>query len=511
MKIVKQYPYAFIYSIFILINVVGHLLVVNNFEYHRDELLYFSLGNHLDFGYASVPPLIGWIAFMMQSIFGTSVFAVKLFPAILSGVYLYIAMRTSRELGGRIYAVLLTGIAVILMPINLRAFHLFQPVPIELTFWALIYLLSIRYVKTENPLLLMLLGLVFGFALLNKYLVGLLLISLAIALAISQHRNIYRKKELYLGMLIGFIVFLPNLIWQFTHGLPVIYHINELNESQLTNVDRLSFLIDQLLNPFAASLVIIPGFIFTWKNSKYRYIFMSSLMVIFILFILKGKSYYSAGIFLVLIASGAVFYENAIKSNVLKVFIPLIIVVLSIGNIPMGLPIYKPDKMVEYYKELEEDFGLTIGRRFEDGTIHSLPQDYADQLGWHELTDIVVNAYNRVPDKTKCLIYTENYGQAGAVSIIGKKYGLPEARSFSDSYMYWVPQQFSPDIEYFIYVNDEMGDDVKNAFNNIEVIGSITNPHAREFGTKVYYCTEPVISFNELWKSVLIALNIWEE
>ena len=44
--------------------------------------------------------------------------------------------------------------------------------------------------------------------------------------------------------------------------------------------------------------------------------------------------------------------------------------------------------MVNYFRNLELKYGIMIGRKFEDGSIHSLPQDYADMLGWEELTSI---------------------------------------------------------------------------------------------------------------------------
>ncbi len=96
-----------------VLNISIHLLVVDNLEYHRDELLYFSLGLHPDFGYATVPPLIGWIAMVMQTIFGYSLFAVKLFPALLSGVLVWLAARITKELGGSSYAQILTAIAIL--------------------------------------------------------------------------------------------------------------------------------------------------------------------------------------------------------------------------------------------------------------------------------------------------------------------------------------------------------------------------------------------------------------
>jgi hypothetical protein len=120
-------------------------------------------------------------------------------------------------------------------------------------------------------------------------------------------------------------------------------------------------------------------------------------------------------------------------------------------------------------------------------------------LGWEELTSIANNAYQMVPDKKACFIYCENYGQAGAITVIGKKYKLPEAISFSESFRYWIPMKFDPDPTSVIYVNSKPGKDVDKLFSKITKIGSISNPDAREFGTAVYLLQDPVISFNKFW------------
>lgn len=182
-------------------------------------------------------------------------------------------------------------------------------------------------------------------------------------------------------------------------------------------------------------------------------------------------------------------------------------ILITIPIIPFGLPIYGQEGMVSYFKDIEGDFGLLLGRRFEDGTIHSLPQDYTDQLGWEELALLTNKAYQMIPEREKCIIYCENYGQAGAIAVIGKKYNLPEPKSFNESFLYWSSHSFDPDIEYFIYINDELGEDVADLFQKIELIGQISNIHAREYGTKVYLCSQPRTSFNSFWKQVLERVN----
>lgn len=490
-----------------LFNILIHLYVFDNLEYHRDELLYYSLGNHPAFGYASVPPLIGWVAAMMKAIFGFSLFTVKLFPALLGGVYLVLLTSITREMGGKKYAQILMAIAVLIMPFSLRAFQLFQPVPLDMFFWAAIIYYVLRYVNTEQDKYLLLLGAMVGLALLNKYLVALLLFALLLSIVFTPYKTIFKKRHFYYATGIGLLIFLPNLIWQITHGLPVINHMTELNAQQLVHVSRIDFLIDQLMMPLMASFLLIWGIVFLAKSKNYRFLLSTTFIVIVILLVLRGKSYYTIGILPVLVAAGTIGVEAFFKHKAIRLLIPVIMVLLSLPLLPFGMPIYKQDGLVSYFKNLEDQFGLTLGRQYEDGNIHPLPQDYADMLGWEELTAITTKAYDLIPDKNKALIYCKNHGQAGAVTLIGEQYGLPPAQSFSDSYRYWTPTEFTPDIKYFIYINDEMGDDVKNLFDDIKIIGSITNPNAREYGTTVYLCTQPKSSFNTFWQSVLNRVN----
>jgi hypothetical protein len=112
-----------------------------------------------------------------------------------------------------------------------------------------------------------------------------------------------------------------------------------------------------------------------------------------------------------------------------------------------------------------------------------------------------------IPDKKSCFIYGENYGQAGAITVIGKKYNLPEAICFSESFRYWIPEKFDPDPVSFIYINDEPGEDVQKLFGKITRIGIVSNPDAREFGTGVYLFQDPITSFNQFWHERLLQLN----
>ncbi len=501
-------------NIFILllavINVVIHLLVINNLEYHRDELLYFSLGLHPSTGYETVPPMIGWIAWLMHHLFGFSLFSVRIFPALMSGVMVFLISAMTRELGGGSYARVLAAIALIISGFSLRSFELYMPVHIDLFFWTLLLYIIIRYVNSGSDRYLLLIGVVAGLALLNKYLIGLLFLSLVVVVPFTSYRRIFSNKKFWTGLILGLVIFSPNLIWQITHQLPVFHHLSELERTQLVNVDRKGFLGDQLIMPAVASFFTVAGLIYLIidrKGVKYRFLLITGLLVVVILFLLKGKSYYTLGIFPFLIAAGAVSWSNILKKNWSRVLFPLVMTGLTIPVLPMMLPVCKAECLVKYFSSVEKKFGFKSIRRFEDGSIHSLPQDYADVLGWEELTRIASKAWDMVPDKKAAFIYCENYGQAGAITLIGRNYGLPEAVSFNESFIYWIPKQFNPDIKYLIYINNELGDDVKELFKKITLVGKISDKLAREYGTQVYLCEDPAGSFNFFWTERLEALG----
>lgn len=92
--------------------VLVHLLFYKNLEFHRDELLYFSLGEHPDFGYYSVPPLIGILASGLTKIFGYSLFAAKILPAFAGGVMVYPAAKMVQELKGSLFTQILAAVGM---------------------------------------------------------------------------------------------------------------------------------------------------------------------------------------------------------------------------------------------------------------------------------------------------------------------------------------------------------------------------------------------------------------
>ena len=493
---------GYIYLIAFL-NILLHFAFYNTLGFHRDGLLYFSLGQHLAAGYASVPPLTGFVGWIMIHTLGYNLFSARLVPMLISGVYVLLGAAITKELGGKKYAQILASIALLVTPFNLRVFMLFQPVGFGLLFWGLIIWVILKWINTSNDKYLLLLGLVAGVGLLNKYLVALEIISFLIAVAFSPYRKVFTKKEFYYCLLIGFVVFLPNLIWQIKHHLPTLEHMQALHDTQLVHVNRFSFFTDQFFMSSFAAVLAIPGIITLFSNKKlkpYQPLVTGSIIAVIILAILRGKSYYTIGLFIFWIAAGGVWWEAKLKKQWTRILLPVIIMLLALPIVPMGIPVFKAPRLVKYFAIAKDKFGLDAALRWEDGRIHDLPQDYADMLGWDELAAVTAKAYNEIPDKQSAMIYAENYGEAGAVMVLGKKYGLPDPACFNGSFFYWCPKHLKHQITSFIYINWELGKDVKSLFGSCKEVGMISNPLAREYGTGVWLCTQPKVNFNKFWE-----------
>ncbi|MBK8965878.1 MAG: hypothetical protein IPM36_04215 [Lewinellaceae bacterium] len=98
-----KYPAPIFWTAILAVTAVKlctHLYVNTIYGFHRDELLYLALGQHPDWGYWSNPPLVGWLGWVAQEIFGGSLFAVRLLPTLGGCGIVVLTGLLARELGG---------------------------------------------------------------------------------------------------------------------------------------------------------------------------------------------------------------------------------------------------------------------------------------------------------------------------------------------------------------------------------------------------------------------------
>lgn len=487
----------------VLVKLLIHFFTCTNYELHRDEMLYFAMGSHLSWGFASTPPFMALLAFIIKTIFGYQEFFVKLFPALAGGGIIILIALFTREIGGKLFAVFTACMAYIISIGMLRTASLFQPVIFELFFWMLFLFFVLKLVRTQNPKFWIVIGISFGLAFLNKYSVVFLGLATFIAILVSEYRKLLLSKYLLYGILAGLIIMIPNLLWQFNHKFPVVTHMSELYSTQLIHVSKMTFLLEQILMNFTSILIWLTGLIgilFFKSEKRYRVFAWIFLVVVLLLLLTKGKSYYTLGVYSMLFAFGGYILEKHLsgKRKIAGYLVVGYSVLSSVFFIPLGLPLLPQEQMGKYCEAFSRYISPAPMRNEQNG-YYPIPQDYMDMTGWKELAELANVAYKRLDSlqQKQCILFANNYGQAGALDFYGKKYHLPSPICLNDSYIFWAPD--SVNATNFIITDKQLGS-IPELFNTFTEVGTIKNNYFRENGLKVYLCQDPKPLFGNFFK-----------
>jgi hypothetical protein len=487
---------------FILVKfLLQYHLISPEYDLHRDEYLHLDQANHLAWGYQSVPPVTSWISRIIQFL-GNSVFWVKFFPALFGSLTIVVVWKAIEELKGNLFAQI-TGATCILFSTLLYLNMLYQPNSLDVLCWTAFYYILIKYCNSKNGKWLFICAIVFAIGFLNKYNVVFLLIGLLPAILLTRQRTVFAKREFYFAVLLALILISPNLIWQYNNSFPVFHHLKKLTEQQLVNVNRLDFLKGQALFFFGSLFVIVPSIfaLLFYKPFKiYRFYFWSLVFTLGVFIYFKAKSYYAIGLYPVYIAFGSVYLADILATGWKKYFKPVAIALPVLIFIPFAgiiFPDKSPQLIVEHAKPYK-DLGLL---RWEDGKDHSLPQDFADMLGWKELAGKVERICDALPIDENIFILCDNYGQAAAINYYTENNRI-NAVSFEADYINWFDLEIEKKIDNFIRVKgfegskDEM-DTTSPFFGTSLVADSITNHFAREYKTTIFVFTKPKIDINQ--------------
>ena len=485
--------------VFILLKFILQFNLIDPvYELHRDEFLYLDQANHLAAGYASVPPLISCISFIIK-LLGNSIFWVKFFPALFGALTMLVVWKAIEALRGDLFALIL-GATCVLFSLLLRLNTLYQPNSFDVLCWTTIYYIIIMLVSTRKAKWFYIGAVVFALGFLNKYNIVFLIAGILPAMLLTAQRKLLMNKHSWFAVALGIVLILPNLIWQYQNDFPVLTHMKELADTQLVNVSRSDFLKSQLLFFPGALLVIISGLIALLRYkpfAPYRLFFWSLIFTLLLFTLGRAKDYYAFGIWPIYIAFGAVWLSVFTKTGWKRYLKPVLILIPLL----IFIPIYNiafPNKSPEYIIEHNERYAARGMLRWEDGKEHPLPQDFADMLGWKELARKVDSLSATIPDPEKTLILCDNYGQAGAINFYSVR-GL-KAVSFNADYINWIDVK-QPYTNLIRIKNrssqDEEMQETSPYFERAFVADSIMNIHAREYGTMIFVFMDAKIDINE--------------
>ncbi|HWR14212.1 MAG TPA: glycosyltransferase family 39 protein [Terriglobales bacterium] len=470
------------------------LATANRYGYFGDEMYHLACGEHLAWGYVDQPPLIAVIAWLVRHTLGTSLLAIRLVPALAGFFIIWLTGRITRELGGGRFAQALAALCVACAGIYLVLNHLFTMNAFEPPIWMACALVVIRVIKTGNQRLWLWFGLLAGIGLENKYSIALFGFGVVLGLLLTPERKAFAQPWIWIAGLIAFLLFLPNLIWNIQHDWPFLELMRNIRASGRDTVfTPLGYLRAQvmLLTPFTLPVWLLGAFyFFFFKTGKpFRVLGYTFVSVIALLIVLKGKDYYAGPVFPMVFAGGAIAIEQLFRHRLswIKPALVSVIVIGSILSLPMVVPVLSPEAFLAYQRKSP----FYIEPSEKSMALEPMPHYYSWSFGWEEMTQAVAKAYNSVPpeERPDTAIFANDFAAAGAIDVLGPKYGLPKAIGGHQTYWIWGPRHYSGKTMIILGSSVERA---KRRFEEVTVMAELHHPYAAPWENRpVLLCRKP--------------------
>ena len=481
----------------------------NNYNYFRDELYYIACSDHLDWGFVDHPPLSILILKISRWVFGDSLHAVRVLPAIAVSFVVIIGAKIAKLFGGGTFAQAFASLTIVCASGLIGHGRYFSMNAFDVLFWSLALYILVKIFQSGNQKLWVWFGIVAGLGLQNKYSVGFMIIGALGGMVFTSQRKQFKNKWFWMGMILAGLIFLPHIIWEIVNKYPSLEFMRNASQNKNVHLSVLDFFRGQLrdMNFLNAPIWMLGIFFLLFKSEVSKFKSLGWMYIIVFIAMIAGnaKVYYLSPIYPVLLAGGSVYVEQLFSKyrlKWLKVSYPIALVLLALIALPFAVPVLPVNDFIRY----EQLLGITP-RQDERSSVSELPQYYADQFGWEEMVSNFTSAYNTLtPDEQKqCVLYVRNYGEAAAIDFYGSKCGLPKALCGHNSYWYWGPGEKTGDIAIIIgdsYDLEENLEDLQRAYQEVKLVATTDATYAMPFenGRQIFVCKGMRTTFQAIWE-----------
>lgn len=470
---------------------VAHILTNGRYGFHRDEFQFLSDARHLDWGFVAYPPFTPFVEHIALSLFGLSLIGLRMFSVIAQAVAIFVSGLMARDLGGSRLAQVATALAVGLSPLPMFNATEFQYTSFAFLWWILVCWFTIRLLKTEDPRWWLAIGAAIGLGLLTKYSVVFFVAGLLAGLVLTRARRHLLGPWFYAGVGIALVLFAPNILWLVRHHFVSYTFLQYIHARDVGEGRADGYWKNQLLlcaNVFAAPLWIA-GLIAFFRSSRYRVLAWMYVVPVAVFGLSKGRFYYVAEAYPVLIAMGTVVAEPWLatrprwaRRTIESVFFAGL-AGMGVFLVALLIPVASGGPLC--------DFALK-----NNG-------DLREQIGWDELVRKVATVRDSLPadQQSRVGIIAGNYGEAGAIENLGSVYHLPPPISMTNSfYLRSYPQQPPSTLIVLGYTKRRADRD----FTACRSVGHGANSlgiHNEESEYDILVCGAPRQPWPEFWKN----------
>ncbi|MGD0570986.1 MAG: glycosyltransferase family 39 protein [Candidatus Sulfotelmatobacter sp.] len=471
---------------------VAHILTNGRYGFHRDELQVLSDARHLDWGFVAYPPLTPFVERIGLSIFGLSLVGLRLFSVIAQATAVVVTGFMARELGGGRWAQAAAALAVAVSPLPLFEGTEFQYTTFDYLWWVLIAYFVIRLLKTENPRWCLAIGAVVGLGLMTKYAIIFFVAGVVGGLLLTRARRFLASRWFWAGIALALLICLPNLIWQLRHDFISLHFLRHIHARDVGEGRADGFWFYQFVgcaNRFAAPLWII-GLVGFLRSPRYRMLAWMYLIPVVFFWWAKGRGYYTAGAYPMLMAMGAVVIEGWLaalprfwRGTVEAVYLSALI----------GWGLYVCTAILPLSSS-----GPLMARALE------VNGDLREEIGWNELVKTVADIRDSLPaeQQENVGVLVGNYGEQGAIELFGPAYHLPAPISGTNSA--WLRGYPSPPPSTLIVLGHSRRY-VESTLTSCRLAGRNTNSYGvkneeSEDHPDIFVCGAPRMPWPEFWK-----------
>jgi hypothetical protein len=402
---------------------LAHLLTNNHYGFHRDELQFLSDASHLDWGFVAYPPLTPFLEHIGLASFGLSLVGLRLFSVIAQAIALVVTGLMARELGGGRMAQVASTLVVALSPLPLFNGTEFQYTSFDFLWWVLIAYFTILLLKTENPRWWLAIGAVVGLGLQTKYAILFYVAGILGGILLSSARRSLKSVWFWAGIALAVFIFLPNFIWLVHYDFISYRFLQHIHARDVGQGRADDFLKGQLLiciNVFAAPLALAGLFSYL-SNRRYRMLGWMYVIPFALFYIGKGRHYYLAGAYPMLMAMGATSSEHWLRS------LPKLVRRSIAGIFFAGLAVCGA-----YICALI--LPLATAGPLRDFALQR-NGDLREEIGWDQMVRVVAGIRDSLPPEQQSSVgvVVGNYGEQGAIEMLGRAYHLPPPISMTNS------------------------------------------------------------------------------
>jgi hypothetical protein len=470
-----------------------HTATNGQYGFHRDELATIDDARLLDWGYVVYPPITPLIARLSLTLFGPSLVALRFFAALAMGIAMVITGLMARDLGAQRPAQLLAAWAAAISPVAITVRHLFQYVAFDYLAWVLTAWFIIRLLNSAASRWWLAIGAAAGLGTMTKYTIAFFLTALFAAILITGPRTLLNR-YFCLGLLLALLIFLPNLLWQIRHHFISLDFLQYIHARDI----RLGRTDNFLLNQFWVSTQVVTAplwlaglyYLFTPAGKRYRMLGWIYLITLLLFFFAKGRDYYLSPAYPMLFAAGAAWSDQwlaTLSPRAARIARGTAWRTLAIAGILVAaivLPLAPP------------------GSRWWQ-IADTLNGNFNEEFGWPQMADAVIRARDSLPpDSAPVGILAGDAGEAAAINLYGRGYGLPEVISGSNSH--WLRGYGNPPPKTVIAAGFRRAN-LDPVFESCDSAGrfqipfGITNSAIGGPNTEIFVCTHPRQPWNVFW------------